>query len=82
MIKYEIEASQEPKLMCCGDKTILTADTLILVKMIYDSIRRNNPVEAEAYIHAIVAMLLDKNSPMWMEVENEQPEQSHGGKGD
>ena len=82
MIKYEIFASQEPKLASFGDKATLAADTLVLIKMIYDSILRNNPVEAKAYIHAIVAMLLDQNSPMWREVENEQPEQSHGEEGD
>lgn len=85
MLKYEINGKQEPKMTAIGDKATLAADTLILIKMVFDSIGQHNPVEAVAYVHAIIAMLQDPNSPMWQEIENEQQpklEQSHGGEGD
>lgn len=84
MINCEIVSSKGPKMTAVGNTTTLAAETSILIKMIYDSIRMNNPVDAAPYIHGIVGVLTDPNSPMYQEHENEQSEleQNHDGEGD
>lgn len=73
MIIYKA-TSGNTNLIACGSSADLFADTVILIKRIYEHIKMANEEQAEEYKDGIIHVLLDPDSPFYKKEdgENEQ----------
>lgn len=68
MIRYEITKTGHSELTAMGNVETLCADTMVLIKRLYDSLKEGpGEVLAEHFLKTLVHCLTDKNSPLYVE---------------
>lgn len=67
MIKCTIKKDSAIWVKASGTAQDLTAETGAAIKMIYLSIKKDNPEAAKGYKLHLLGLLLDPNSPVWKE---------------
>lgn len=69
MLKYEINEKHQSDIVAIGNCETLAADTMVLIKRLYDSLKEGPGEEvAEAYRTILVRGLTDKDSPIFKEI--------------
>lgn len=69
MIEYKNTHDKQASLRAEGNDRTLFADTVIMIRMVYDTIKAKDPEAAEIYRLAISTVLTDDNGPFFEEVE-------------
>lgn len=68
MIRYEITETGHSELAAMGNVETLCADTMVLIKRLYDALKEGPGEElAERFLKTLVHCLTDKNSPLYGE---------------
>ena len=67
MLKFHIKKGLPLRVKVNGTAHQIAVETAMAVKLIYDSIHKNNQDAANEYKLKLIGMLLDPDSPVWKE---------------
>lgn len=56
---------EKARILATGDSVTLAAETLVMVRKMYDALRNADPEAAEQYKMFIIRGVADPNTPTW-----------------